>query len=151
MRYKKRGRPKIQREKVDYGTKELRAKRQTYETEEFIDGLYRRGLITEQQFWCSNHFRWLYAIRYGVPHIQASLIYFHGEVNTWQEKLSDKQIEMLSIKYKDAIDFLDTKGLLQTALRLLIYNNSFNPDMKICKAELANLLVVLDILVDLWF
>ncbi len=61
-----RGRPRNSVQGRDFGTDELRAKRQRQHTLEPLDRLLQQGRISEQQHWCGVHLRWLHAVLYGV-------------------------------------------------------------------------------------
>ncbi len=67
-----RGRPRSTASRdSDYGTPELVYKRACGQTMEAIDLCHERGLISAQQHRAGLHFRWLYTLRYGSPHISA--------------------------------------------------------------------------------
>lgn len=67
----RRGRPPNPRQEADYGTPELREKRESGLTSEAIDLCLERGIITRDQHWCGLHLRWLYTIRYGAPSLSS--------------------------------------------------------------------------------
>ena len=56
---------------VDCGTPELVLKRAMGLTAEAVDLCLERCILTPEQHWCALHFRWLYAVRYGVPGVTA--------------------------------------------------------------------------------
>ena len=68
---KKRGRPRVEKEKNDYGTLELRNKRLLELTTEPLDLCFKKQLITIEEHEAGIRLRWLYTLKFGSPDISA--------------------------------------------------------------------------------
>lgn len=63
-----RGRPrKPKEEPLDRGTKELQQKRRVHLTQEPLDALLHRNIISGAEHQAGMHFRWLYTLCHGSP------------------------------------------------------------------------------------
>ena len=148
MRYRRRGRPKSTKPERDQGTKELQAKRAAYETEEWLDRYYRLEAITREQYWCGNHFRWLYTLRYGVPNAKiVDLGQDHGLV---LEEDHEQWMARMSRKYKEAEAALSEAGMLDAMLHMVIDGQCTQLSAPMASQPPQELLQALEILVDLW-
>lgn len=148
MRYRGRGRPPAGRDKKDLGTKELQAKRARHETEELLDQYRRLGIISEQQHWCGNHFRWLYTLRYGVPNVRAV---DPGKIGSKHTEIAEEDPYRIQLAedYKEALEQLSAARLLSVMMDVAIYSQCKNTRITepYHNKELTK---SLDILVDLW-
>lgn len=147
MRYRKRGRPSQAKPDKDLGTNELQAKRQSGQTEEILDRFYRLELVSEKQYWAGNHFRWLYAMRFGIPNVRATD--WCGNSGMVVSDDSEAWSSQINHQYKLAEQTLQNQKLLQPALDVLIYSHctySYLPPVYIA----PDVVDALDILVDLW-
>lgn len=146
MRYRKRGRPKLERSEKDLGTQELQSKRTKHQTEELLDRYLRLEMINEQQHWCGNHFRWLYASRYGVPNLRAaSAVLFEGSNYQPTEEHVQQRIEQ---EYKRATSALKEQQQLSLLLNSIIYSQCVDSADISVNSEMVT--PALDILVQLW-
>lgn len=116
----RRGRPRSNTRQKDLGTPELRQKRQAGITAEPIDLCLQAGIITPKQHWCAIHFRWLYAMRYGVPGIQAvNPAHLAGrELSTDNSEWKEEREQ----EYRQAAALLESRGLMEVLLKICIYN-----------------------------
>lgn len=116
----RRGRPKINRPRRDYGTAELIEKRKNGETSEVLDLCMERGLITTKHHWCGIHLRWLYTLRYGTPSVQATQLMFDAPISPrsndskWQTAREEE--------YQSAIIVLTNAGCATTVMNVCIFN-----------------------------
>ena len=149
MRYRKRGRPPVERNDKDLGTEELQQKRTLYKTEELLDSYYRLEKISEEQYWCGNHFRWLYTARYGVPNLRSSgAALFDVSTCHPDDPLFQQKIEL---KYKQATQALKQKQLLDILFNTVIYSQCVDCSNRLLSNDNGELVSsALDILVDLW-
>lgn len=98
---RKRGRPKLNLQKTDYGSPELRLKRQNDMTMEALDLCLKKGLIDENEHQAGLRLRWLYKIKFGSPNIKAYSINIYGGYEKpeddplWVKKRSDEYITAL--------------------------------------------------------
>ena len=146
-RYRGRGRPPKNREKRDLGTKELQQKRALGHTDEVLDYCHQRGIISDAQHWCGNHFRWLYTMRYGVPNIRATDFARLGLVAPPED--DDEWLARINVQYMQATELLEQRRCLGVVLNAVVYSQcEERPVAK--KHDLEVLRSALEILVDLW-
>lgn len=104
----------------DLGTPELCFKRAHGLTDEPIDRLLNRGLISQYQHWCGLHLRWLYTLRYGAPSLTT---HYHdaqsrppaGEDDPTWRALRERE-------YTEAAGLLKAADRYEPVMRLCIYN-----------------------------
>lgn len=116
----RRGRPKKIVSSLDLGTPELIQKRGECLTMEVIDYFYEKGIISQEEHRCSLHFRWLFTLRFGCPTVHAL-----DPSDMGSGALSPRDNEAKAAyeeKYKTAAEHLRKHGLLDTVLRIVIYN-----------------------------
>ena len=117
---KKRGRPKVDRPKIDTGTPELIMKRLMGDTAETLDLCLEHGLISAQQHWCGIHLRWLYTLRYGAPGIRALDPTHLGGM---ENKPDDSQWRKLREReYQEVLAKLHEGGSAMLLLNICVYN-----------------------------
>ncbi|MEZ5691352.1 MAG: hypothetical protein R3D71_06785 [Rickettsiales bacterium] len=162
---RRRGRPKIDRPKIDTGTPETANKIKRGITKEPIDLLFEKQLINQYQHWCAIHLRWLYTLRYGVVNVKAidvsrsydmSISQSNDNNELWN---SERESE-----YNNALNRLKLSGYDRLILNLCVYNEyksvsgiypmlfGHNCAHKYQKIE-ENIVMIrdgLDILVNLW-
>ena len=149
MRYRGRGRPRAAKARKDLGTKELQQKRAAYETEELLDRYYRLELITEKQYWCGNHFRWLYTLRYGVLSVQsAASRRAAGCMDLLDD--DDQWMARMECKYKQAEGQLEEAGVLTAMVHMVIDNQCAYKQATHAPYSSQKLTRALEILVALW-
>ena len=120
MRFLKRGRPKTNRPKVDFGTKELQEKRRQHLTDEPIDLCLKRNLINMEQHWAAIHFRWLHTLRYGVTSVRSIDTQNIGGVERRSENLvwaKKKQEE-----YSAALNNLESNHCAEVLIKIVTHN-----------------------------
>jgi hypothetical protein len=104
----KRGRPKLNKDPIDYGTPELQRKRKQNLTIEALDLCLKKNLINEIEHQAGMKLRWLYSLKFGSPNIRAYSFNNEGPCNKyednpqWLKKKSDEYISFLNElqKYK---------------------------------------------------
>lgn len=115
----RRGRPKSTTTEIDYGTPELRSKRQRGITVEPLDWLRQQELITPQLHWCGMHFRWLYTLRYGTTTAKSCDLSAQKGILNIREY--DEWREEREQEFKQALLLLNQEALLDTALEYCVY------------------------------
>lgn len=145
---RRRGRPCTPRPQTDTGTPELMAKRAGNLTAETIDRLYQQGLINDVQLWCALHLRWLYALRYGRPTVQAYDLTGHSHYQPPQQQDEDWRIRRM-LEYRSAAESLQQEGLLAITLNVVVYDCALQPSLN-QPNKLHSLTRGLDILTTLW-
>jgi hypothetical protein len=117
---KKRGRPRIEREKNDKGTPELRRKIAKNKTIEPIDLCLKKGLISEHEHQAAIRLRWLYTLRFGSPHVSAydpdkrGASCFRNDDDEW--------IKMRHVEYENALVALQKIGAKRLVMNICIFN-----------------------------
>lgn len=104
----------------DLGTPELCFKRAHGLTDEPIDRLLHRGLISQHQHWCGLHLRWLYTLRYGAPSLTTHYHDSHqrcvaGEDDPTWRALRERE-------YMEAAALLKSRNHYEPVMRLCIFN-----------------------------
>jgi hypothetical protein len=104
----------------DLGTPELCFKRAHGLTDEPIDRLLHRGLISQHQHWCGLHLRWLYTLRYGAPSLTTHYTDSHycntaGEDDPTWRTLRERE-------YMEAAALLKSSNRYEPVMRLCIFN-----------------------------
>ena len=155
---KRRGRPKSDQPKKDFGTKELREKRMLGLTDEPLDACLKRDIITPDQHWAGIHFRWLYTIRHGVPSVRSvnlalreDLFGPREEDLFWRERREKEYnlAEMALARAKLKTPVIDVCVLGKTP-RFLIVSPSMLASSNRLRSELEIFQEGLDLLVELW-
>lgn len=119
---RKRGRPRIKKTQIDFGTRELQEKRQHEITTEPLDLCLRRGLITAEQHWAGIHFRWLHSMRFGAIKLHSM---DPSDLGGIEHKLENPaRDKRLQEEYQFILSKLQQCGLDRVALGLCIYNES---------------------------
>jgi len=117
---KRRGRPKLQRPRVDTGTPELVMKRLMGDTMEALDLCLERRLISESQHWCGIHLRWLYTLRHGAPTPQAL---DPSHTGGFEAKADDPAWRSArEQEYHEAMALITASGHALIVMNLCIYN-----------------------------
>ncbi len=101
-------------------TKELLAKKALGLTDEPIDLLLKKGLISENQHQAANSLRMLFVQKFGVPHVQSSLRIREDEKPT--SKISDKKRALQEEQYSQITLLLKCHGLEKIIKNLVIYS-----------------------------
>lgn len=117
---RRRGRPCLPKPAIDTGTPELAGKRRLGHTAEVIDLLHGKGLITEAELWCALHFRWLYALRYGAPTLQALDLSHRAAYHPPQDR-EDGWYVRRALEYRQAAETLQQEGVLGTMLDMAVF------------------------------
>jgi len=150
---RKRGRPKILRPKLDYGTPELRLRRMRGDTAETLDLCLERGLITEQQHWCGIHLRWLYTLRHGAPGVRAIDPTHLGGIEIKNDDPEWRKLR--EQEYHEAITKLGKH--MKLLMNICVYNErpgylrEKNPEKRAYKTgPISDLSEGLDLLAKLW-
>lgn len=151
---RRRGRPRKNLPKKDYGTAELISKRASGETKEALDLCLERGLITPFQHWCGIHLRWLYTLRYGAPGVRAVDPTHLGGMEIASE---DPEWRMKrESEYHIALGALHKAGVGEIIMSICVYDE--RPDflrrpLSLVSSPVDNLQYIkkgLDVLVSLW-
>lgn len=104
----------------DLGTPELCFKRAHGLTDEPIDRLLHRGLISQNQHWCGLHLRWLYTLRYGAPCLTT---HYHDARHSSVAGEDDPTWRLLREReYVEAAALLKTKQHYEPVMRLCVFN-----------------------------
>jgi hypothetical protein len=117
---RKRGRPSIDREKNDIGTKELREKVAKNFTIEPLDLCLKKSLINTDEHKTGIRLRWLYTLRFGSPGISA----YHPE-NIGQSCFRSDNDLWLSARYSEyenmlsALEKINSKRIV---MNICIFN-----------------------------
>lgn len=145
----KRGRPKLKLEKADYGSPELRSKRQNDMTLEALDLCLKKGLITEDEHQAGLRLRWLYKIKFGSPTIKAYSYDIYGGYSKpeddpiWVQKRSNEYIaalnELQKYKAKKVVMNIAIFDLRESFLLNSKINYSLAVDYRIFKAGISAL------------
>ena len=148
-----RGRPRSNKPKTDTGTPELVMKRAYGETQETLDLMLERRLITQQQHWCGIHLRWLYTLRFGAPSVKTiDLTHDSG----FEIKPEDPQWRAArEAEYNEAISHLSAGNHVNLLLGICVHNERprylhHKNATKRTADELTALTSALDILSHLW-
>ena len=118
----RRGRPRTRIAAPDKGTPELRVKRAAGITGEAIDLCHRRQLITDSEYWCALHFRWLYTLRFGSPGVQALDLCKTRGNHSPQEDTPWRQAR--NQEYRQAARLLEAERVLAAVLRVAVFDDS---------------------------
>ena len=122
MKYRsRRGRPKMQHEKRDQGTPELRAKRKTGMTSEPLDICLKRGIFTENEHWAGVHLRWLYTVCLGSPGISALDMSYIGGRNL--QEYDESWLKSREEEYAQAIALLRKMLCKSLVMNLCVFNH----------------------------
>lgn len=116
----RRGRPSTLRINKDSGTPELVLKRAMGLTLEVVDACHQNGWLSDSQVKSAMHFRWLFALRFGVPTVQCRDLAGRSaspNCNNAQWH-ADRQEE-----YRKSAQLLETRGLLNSVLRGVVFND----------------------------
>lgn len=92
----KRGRPRKNSPKIDYGTKELLRKKDICNNLETLDLLLKYEIIPIEEYDAGMHFRWLYTIIFGSPKITA-----YNLKKEYKQSAAIKSEEWLAQKHKE--------------------------------------------------
>lgn len=104
----------------DLGTPELCFKRAHGLTDEPIDRLLHRGIISPQQHWCGLHLRWLYTLRYGAPSLTT---HYHDTTHRLPTGEDDPAWRALREReYSEAARALKAANRYEPVMRLCVYN-----------------------------
>lgn len=117
----RRGRPpRTTSHGQDLGTPELCFKRAHGLTDEPIDRLLHRGLISQNQHWCGLHLRWLYTLRYGAPSLTT---HYHDARSRLSVGEDDPAWRALREReYTEAAGALKAAKRYEPVMRLCIHN-----------------------------
>lgn len=155
----KRGRPRLNKDKKDLGTIELRNKKIYDITTEALDLCLKKSIITQEQHEAAMRLRWLYTLRFGAPDISAynpeniGKSCFRQDNELW---LSARHYE-----YKLALKELDRTRTKKIVMNICIFNirpaflnhKQTKIDIKIAKTnhdQLTKLCEGLELLSDLF-
>jgi hypothetical protein len=123
-----RGRPKLSREKKDLGTKELLAKKHAGVTEEMLDLMLNKGIITSLEHQAGLRFRWLHYLKFGTLSLRA---YNVGNIVGQQPLNNDTKWKYYKEKeYEQAAFTLCQSGCFNIVADICI----FNQHTKLCSA-----------------
>lgn len=121
---RKRGRPKVEKEKNDYGTLELRNKRLLELTTEPLDLCLKKQLIKLEEHEAGIRLRWLYTLKFGSPDISAYSFEPAGSScfrNDDKEWLSARHVE-----YENAIYAIQKANAKRIVMNICIFNQRAN-------------------------
>lgn len=117
----RRGRPpRPTVDSPDTGTPELRRKRALGLTDEPIDRLLKRGLITASHHWCGLHLRWLYTLRYGAPVVTTR--YADTAERTGANEEDPLWRSSREQEYLNATALLKQAGRYEPVMRMCVFN-----------------------------
>lgn len=142
----KRGRPRraTSHQEHDKGTEELRRQRAAMRTLEPLDVLLRRGALTEKEHRVALHFRWLYTLCFGTPHL-SSIPLSPLAASTTAREDDPLWREAREGEYKHAASRLQSARLLRVVQNCCLYHE-MPPDAQ----GLARLKEGLGLLSELW-
>jgi hypothetical protein len=115
----KRGRPRLEREKNDMGTKELQAKIARDFTTEPLDLALKKKLITQEEHQAGIRLRWLYTLRFGSPDVSAY------SLDAGASCFRNDNDEWLKARYAEYENILHTLETIQ-AKRIIVNVCIFN-------------------------
>jgi len=136
---RKRGRPKNIKPKNDYGTNELRMKKQLGVTTEPIDLCLNKKLITQEEHRAGLRLRWLYTLRFGSPGISAHDP--EGSKGHYNKEYDELWLSARHMEYKNALDEINKIGAKRIVVNICIFNQhiSFLNKYNYTKAKSCNL------------
>ncbi len=117
---RKRGRPSLNKEKNDTGTKELREKVARNFTIEPLDLCLKKNLINDDEHKAGIRLRWLYTLRFGSPGISAyhpenqGPSCFRSDEESWLSARHNEYANMLS-----ALEKIDSKRVV---MNICVFN-----------------------------
>ena len=121
----RRGRPKTTQERLDKGTPELRQQRRYGQTREPLDQMLHIKQISEPQHRAGMHFRWLYSLVFGMPHLTSPDFdtlnkggYCRTDDPAWRIAREEE--------YHEAVHLLQDDGHLQATQALCIFHEVLN-------------------------
>ncbi len=116
----KRGRPKLEREAIDYGTEQLQKKREQNMTTEALDLCLKRSLIDIDEHEAGLRLRWLYTLRYGSPGIRA---YHPDNFGVSCFRVDDEEwLQARKIEYENAVNELNRVGAKRIVMHICVFN-----------------------------
>lgn len=119
--HRRRGRPPVDRPKVDRGTPELQYARSKGETSEMLDLLLQRRRISAGEHWCGIHLRWLHVLRHGTTGARAKL---PEVLQNQQRKINDPAwLKERNQEYVEAATLVGHFGMAKL-IALCVHNQS---------------------------
>lgn len=121
----KRGRPKMNRPTIDYGTEEFQQKKRRGETQDYLETIRQLLPLDDAQYQAALTLRRLFVTQFGVPHAQSKNLaeaLFHSGNSTKPEHLNThyyKQYQRLVETLRDAL----SPGELRTLYGICVYNH----------------------------
>lgn len=135
----RRGRPKNTNISLDFGTVELRQKRECFATMEAIDLCLYRGLISKEQHKYAVKLRWLYTLRFGTPYIKShEFLEFSGRHTS--KHMDENSLRAKQMWYQEATQALEAGNCRRIVMDVCVFNiyPTFltNPQSQFAHAEL---------------
>jgi len=104
----------------DTGTPELRARHHSGQTMETLDAYVKRAWITEEEHRAALHFRWLHALKFGVPGPAAVRPHLSGGWGNRDD--SPCWREAREKEYDAAVALLKANHAFEALHKLVIFN-----------------------------
>ena len=117
---RKRGRPKTQQAKKDYGTPQLRAKKNLGITTEPLDLCLSKKLISTEEHEAGIRLRWLYTLRFGSPDISAYR--FEPPSSSMHRDDNSEWRKERNLEYDNALNELEKYNAKRIIMNICIFN-----------------------------